>query len=175
MRYAAVLLICIAAAIRSAPGQGTIVLDSPRDDRRARSAVASRGDLGPARDSYDAFVTEVQSFQRSDILRVFGPPLSRKPDAAVLPIFGPRAYSVPGIMIRPSGGFFAVGDSGYVEIQFDGEHSVAAVLYFRADESFVPLRSASDFEARLSWDLRRLEQVRHWWAEHSRSAPRPNT
>jgi hypothetical protein len=175
MRRASVLLICVAGAIHAACGQGTIILDSPRDDRKARADVAGQKELEAPRGVYDAFLTQLRTFSRSEIIRICGAPLSSRPDSAILPVFGPRAYSVPGMMIRPSNGFFSVGSEGFADIQFDGEHVVAAVLYFRADESFVPLRNTEDLAARLSWDVRQLEQVHHWWAERSRSAPHPNT
>jgi hypothetical protein len=46
---------------------------------------------------------------------------------------------------------YAIGDIGYVEFysQIDGENIQTAVIHFRADEKFVPLKSTNDFPKRL--------------------------
>ena len=45
---------------------------------------------------------------------------------------------------------YAIGDIGYVEFysQLDGENVQTAVIYFRADNKFVPLKSTNDFPKR---------------------------
>jgi len=75
---------------------------------------------------------------------VLGAPLgTRAPEAAVRPIFGPRAMSVPGIWPDPRGGFFAIGDVGSDSVKRvaaavgDGAQVVAALHRFlqKADSS----------------------------------------
>ena len=62
-----------------------------------------------------------------------------------------------------------LGNLGYVELYYqnDGQHIQTALIYFRADEQFVPLKSTNDFEKRLQWDRNRLAAVEVWLQEHS--------
>jgi hypothetical protein len=41
-----------------------------------------------------------------------------------------------------------------------------AVLYLRADNQFVPLKSADDFVARLRWEMNQFEAVKKWLNEN---------
>jgi hypothetical protein len=63
---------------------------------------------------------------------------------------------------------YAVGDIGYVEIysHLDGEKVQTAVIYFRADDKFVPLKSTNDFTARLAWDTAKFDALKKWFDLH---------
>ena len=95
-----------------------------------------------------------------------GPQLDHHPASLVLPIFAPAGGTNCGgsMMMMVSGmhtgdpardkshtDLYAIGDIGYVEFysQIDGENIQTAVIYFRADEKFVPLKSTNDFPKRL--------------------------
>ena len=60
---------------------------------------------------------------------------------------------------------YAVGDIGYVEFysQLDGERVQTAVIYFRADFVFAPLKSTNDFSARLVWEQIKLDHLKEWF------------
>jgi hypothetical protein len=62
----------------------------------------------------------------------------------------------------------AVGDIGYVEFysKLDGEKVQNAVIYFRADDKFVPLTSTNDFAKRLEWDKAKFDALNEWLDAH---------
>jgi hypothetical protein len=41
-----------------------------------------------------------------------------------------------------------------------------AILYFRADKDFVPLKSADDFDRRLQWDDKHFALIKQWLKVH---------
>jgi hypothetical protein len=112
-----------------------------------------------------------------------GPKLDHHPANLVLPIFAPAGGSNCGgsMMMMVSGAhtgdpardkshtdLYAIGDIGYVEFysQLDGENVQTAVIYFRADDKFVPLKSTNDFAKRLEWDKAKFEALKEWLDAH---------
>ena len=93
-----------------------------------------------------------------------GPALARHPADIVLPMFIPETMMVSGLHSpEPAGNknhtdLHAVGDIGYVEFYYanDGERLETALLYFRADDKFIPLVSTNDFAKRLEWEKAQL-------------------
>ena len=59
---------------------------------------------------------------------------------------------------------YAIGDIGYVEFysKLDGERVQTAVIYFRADFVFTPLKSTNDFAARLAWEENKFDALQEW-------------
>jgi hypothetical protein len=112
-----------------------------------------------------------------------GPQLDHYPASLVLPIFAPAGGTNCGgsMMMMVSGihtgdsardkshtDLYAIGDIGYVELysQLDGENVQTAVICFRADDKFVPLKSTNDFPKRLEWDKARFDALKQWLDAH---------
>jgi hypothetical protein len=77
-------------------------------------------------------------------------------------------HSTDSAQNRSHTDLYAVGDIGYAEIysHLDGEKVQTGVIYFRADDKFVPLKSTNDFTARLAWDTAKFEALKSWFASH---------
>jgi hypothetical protein len=112
-----------------------------------------------------------------------GPKLGQHPADLVLPVFASQGGTNCGgrLMLMVSGlhstdpalnkshtDLYAVGDIGYVEFysQLDGEGVQNALIYFRADNKFVPLKSTNDFTARLAWDTAKFDALKTWFDSH---------
>ncbi|MCX6904114.1 MAG: hypothetical protein NTW03_11700 [Verrucomicrobia bacterium] len=112
-----------------------------------------------------------------------GPQLDHYSANLVLPIFAPAGgTNCDGRMMMWVSGMhtgdpardkshtdlYAIGDIGYVEFysHLDGEKVQTAVIYFRADDKFVPLKSTNHFSARLAWDTARLDALKRWFDSH---------
>jgi hypothetical protein len=169
VRTLTIVLLWLSCQIAHVHGQGFVLLDSPHDDFKARLDIekAHEKDLAAPAKTYEELITRLQNYQASDIKRIFRSE-TQQPDAAVRPIFGGRWSGLPGIIIDFHRGWYAMGDVAFVEYCFDGDAVLSAVLYFRSDDSFVPLRGEADFKKRFQWDLDRLHQVQRWIEEHPR-------
>lgn len=112
-----------------------------------------------------------------------GPKLEHHPDDLILPLFAPAGGSnCSGTMAMIVSGLhhnepernksrtdlYAIGDVGYVELysHVDGQKVQTAVIYFRDDYMFVPLKSTNDFAARLQWEQTKFDAVKEWLDEH---------
>src|SRR5437667_9678898 len=130
-------------------------LIEPRDDLKTRQAVRQRAELKPLADQYTQLVQSVMVQRPTRAIEViFGPVLSAPPENRVLPLFAPKEVILPDSRSgnAPNNDhidFHAMGEAGFVQFYFgpDGESLHGAVLYLRADDQFVPLRSADDFAA----------------------------
>ena len=62
----------------------------------------------------------------------------------------------------------AVADIGYIEFFYDvdGQSIQTAVIYFRADDKFVPLASTNDFSKRLEWEKAKLNDLEKWLSDN---------
>ena len=60
------------------------------------------------------------------------------------------------------------GNLGYIEFYYTMPGAVqAAVIYLRADDKFVALKSTNDFSKRLEWDKSKFEAVKKWLEDHA--------
>src|SRR5262249_23779929 len=106
------------------------------------------------------------------------PNLRQRPADVVVPIF---ALTGRGVMMSVSGlhspdqtqnkshtDLHAVGNIGYLEFysQLDGEKVQTALIYFRSDSAFIPLKSTNDFSARLEWERKKFASLREWFDRH---------
>jgi len=146
-------------------------------------------DMRSQAEEYNSLIdTRLLPLKIADAAKCFGPvvvttpfkssdPFSKGytlPDDLVTPIFAPSMFMRSGL--APSNpaddkrhtDLHAIGDLGYVEIYYgiDGEDTETALLYFRADKSFVPLKSTTDFNLRLKWDQERLGLIGQWFDQH---------
>jgi hypothetical protein len=62
----------------------------------------------------------------------------------------------------------AISNIGYVEFfySWNGTNIENAVIYLRADEQFVPLKSTNDFPRRLEWEKVKFTALNKWFDEH---------
>jgi hypothetical protein len=103
-----------------------------------------------------------------------GPELNQYPVDLVLPIFVGTGMMVSGLHTgdpakdKSHTDLHAIGDIGYVELyyQLNGESIQTAVIYFRADVQFVPLKSTNDLPKRLAWDKGKFDALKEWLDAH---------
>jgi hypothetical protein len=103
-----------------------------------------------------------------------GPELGQHPADLVLPIFVGTGMMVSGLHTgdpakdKSHTDLHAIADIGYVEFyyQLDGESIQTAVIYFRADDKFVPLKSTNDLPKRLAWDKGKFDALKEWLDAH---------
>jgi hypothetical protein len=103
-----------------------------------------------------------------------GPELDQHPADLVLPIFVTTWMMVSGMHTgdpakdKSHTDLHAIGDIGYVEFYYhlDGESIQTAVIYFRADDKFVPLKSTNDLPKRLAWDKGKFDALKEWLKAH---------
>ena len=112
-----------------------------------------------------------------------GPSLGHRPADCVLPVIasgggtncgGPMMLMVSGLHSndptknKSHTDLYAIGDIGYVELysHLDGEKVQTAVIYFRLDFAFIPLKSTNDFSARLAWEKNKFEALKEWFNGH---------
>jgi len=130
---------------------GTIVmfLPNPQDDSQTHHELSKREELKPvAAELWDLVENRICPLRRDDIDRIFGPALSEPPKDMVLAIFAPNIIVVDG-MGTPE--FHAIGASGYIEFFYPKSGNTNLIQwgwFHRADDNFVPVRSADDFEKR---------------------------
>jgi hypothetical protein len=112
----------------------------------------------------------------------FGACLSHRPADRVLPIVASGGgTNCGGMMIMVSGlhtgdptrdknhtDLYAIGDIGYVEFysHLDGEKVQTALIYFRSDSAFIPLKSTNDYPARLEWEKNQFGALKDWFDQH---------
>jgi hypothetical protein len=151
-----------------------VPLFESRDDLKTRQAIRHRAELKPLADEYTQLIQSLLVPRPlPDIDAIFGPVLRPPPGERVLPVFAPEEVLLPDIRqgTVPNNGhadFHALGEVGFVEFYFgpDGVSVQGAVLYLRADDQFIQLRSGDDFPERLRWEKSRLEGVIKWLNEH---------
>ena len=160
------------------------MLDAPQDDRMARRGVHDRPELKPLDAAYSELVqTRFWPLKLDNITKVFGPKIEtvanrygtglKHPANLVLPVLVPDGMGLSGLGGDPARDKYhtdlhVIGDIGYVAFyyQADGESLQTAVVYFRADDKFVPLKSTNDFSKRLEWDKARFTALKKWLDEH---------
>ena len=167
------------------PAKGVLidVLEAPHDDPAIRKSVQKRAEAKRLNKEYNAVLERYFFGLRSSRARtVFGPRLRQLPRSRVLPVFIPTWIGLSGA-VDPStpdkrhSAIYALGDTGYVDLYFhrDGKRLETAVLYFRPDRSFVPLKSSSDISPRIAWEKKKWAVVKDWLRRTSAwNAKRPN-
>jgi hypothetical protein len=106
--------------------------------------------------------------------RASGPTVTRHPADLVLPLTVPETAWVSGLHTshpewnRNHTDLHTIGDAGYVEFYFanDGQRLETALVYYRADEKFVPLLTTNDFARRLAWEWGKFLQVKKLLEDH---------
>jgi len=187
----ALLLSGLCRASFAQTGQTVFNINYDQDDHTAREGVYGRAELKPLQDSYSEIIETRLLFLTSDMLpTIFGPKFPsprmgwRPADPAdlVLPLFGHGnmfdgdishmnkmilhgAFNINGYDL------YSVGNCGYIEFFEDGGGATAAaVIYLRADDKFIPLKSTNDFSKRLEWDKAKFNALIKWLDEHAPKA-----
>ncbi|MGD0411176.1 MAG: hypothetical protein ABSC18_05685 [Verrucomicrobiota bacterium] len=185
---AAGFLVC--GLCQSTFAQIVFPIAAPHDEVLARAGVGDRPELQRLHDEYwDLINTHFRPRQLAEVTKIFGSALGTLtnatggdgdalplPDDRVLPIFakkgtwpGPLFMSVAGVL---SGSehtdLHAVGGIGYVQLfyGYDGKSVQNALVYFRADEQFVPLATTNEFSKRLAWEKAKFDALKGWLDEH---------
>jgi len=120
---------------------------------------------------------QVGPLHMKDIDAFFGPKLEGKPDDRVKPLFVPMEIMESGLTPINENhrhvDFHAIGDIGYLEVHYgwDGESVATAVIYLRANDKFVPLKSTNDIPHREAWDKARFEVLKSWLDVHLPKPP----
>lgn len=111
-----------------------------------------------------------------------GPSLSHCPADRVLPVLASGGGTNCGGMTMMVSGLhtgdpaknksrtdlYAIGNIGYIELysHLDGEKVQTALIYFRSDSAFVPLKSTNDYSARLEWEKNKFGALKDWFDQH---------
>jgi hypothetical protein len=113
--------------------------------------------------------------------RCDGPQLTDYPADLVLPLFASTGQCGGPMMICISGihssnpkenhnhtDLYDAGGLGYIELysQNNGERVQLALIYFRSNAQFVPLKSTSDFPQRLEWEKAKFAALTQWLENH---------
>jgi len=104
----------------------------------------------------------------------WGVKLEKYPTNLVVPIFAHDSMGIGGLhstdpaQNKNHTDLHAIGDIGYVEFlyQHNGEDVYVPIVYFKADEKFVPLKTTNDFTARFEWEKAQFEKLNKWFDEH---------
>lgn len=170
-----VIAVCLSVVV-VLPAYGAIVepLDAPQDSREIRDAIKEDPEVASLRHDYNTFQeAHLWPLLASETVAVFGKKLSKLPRGYVLPVFEPLMFVTTGLLDgskpdKTHRDLYAIDQLGYVELVFnqDGERLHAALLYFREDTDFVPLKSKADLTARLNWERKKWELVKNWLVEH---------
>lgn len=181
-------LLAVAMGVFSQTCLGVIffLFDAPYDERKARGAILERPELKALQDDYNKVIeTRISTLGISDFTAIFGPPIKSNgsmfgsdtslpppphPAGLALPLFAPVGAGISGLHStnaadnRDHIDLHAIGGLGYLEVYYsiDGTNVQQAVLYLRADQDFVPLKSTNDFAPRLAWDEKRFAAVKNW-------------
>jgi hypothetical protein len=175
-------------------------LEAPQDDLLARDAVSHRPELKPLETALSEICqTCLLPRNSAEIAKIFGPALysatnwwadsrdsagnpteSRRPKLdkypadIVLPLFIPVEQGVSGLQLSNKNhtDLHLIGDLAYAEFYYksDGETPMMVVLYFRADDKFVPLKSANDFPERVAWEKTKMNALAKWFDDR---VPKP--
>lgn len=163
------LRIAALLGLLSQPAVGTILmpLPAPQDDPQIRYPLSQRQELKPsAAELWDVVENRICPLGRAGIDRVFGPALREPPKDMVLPIFAPDDVWVDGTCSE----FHAIGELGYIECYYSVNGDTNALLqwgwFHRANDKFVPIKSAVDFDKRLDWDKAELAGLIKWLDDH---------
>ena len=150
-----------------------ILLASPQDDHAACRAVLGRSELQSFREECQQLINlRIELLSSSEATNVFGPPIATPTDM-VLPIGESSELLLSGALPRGVQSkrhtdLYAIGDIGYLKAFYSlyGTNIENAVLYERADDQFVPLRSEDDFFRRLAWDQTTFARMTNWLNTH---------
>ena len=180
-----IIVIVLVAILGRCVAFGVIItlIDAPQDDLNVSgdldgSKLRVHPELQSLTDDYSKLLhVRVWPLKMKDIDAFFGPKLKGKPDDRVKPLFVPMVIMESGL--SPTTGdhrhvdFHAIGDIGYLEVHYgwDGESVATAVIYLRADDKFVPLKSTNDITHREAWDKARFETLKIWFDDHLPKPP----
>jgi hypothetical protein len=177
-----VVLLCVLLA-QTAPAPIIELLDAPGDSEKVRKSIEEKPEVVALRKDYFAFQDKYfWPLLNNEMEAIFGRRLNSTksitelpdlPTAYVLPSFQSTEFITTGIVDvsqpqRRHVDYYRVGDLGFVEFVFhqDGERVHAAVVYFRPDAQFVPLRSKKDLARRIAWEKKKWERIKSWIIQH---------
>jgi hypothetical protein len=177
-----VVLLCVLLA-QTAPAPIFNVLDAPGDSEKVRKSIEEQREVVALRKDYFAFEEKYfWPLLNNQMQAIFGrrlnstksiPELPELPAPHVVPSFQSTQFVTTGIVDvsqpqRRHVDNYRVGDLGFVQFVFhqDGERVHAAVVYFRPDAQFVPLRSKKDLPRRIAWEKKKWERTKSWIIEH---------
>jgi hypothetical protein len=178
-----VILLCVLLA-QTAPAPIIEILDAPGDSEKVRKSIEENPQVVALRKDYFAFQDKYfWPLLNSEMGTIFGRRLkstkgititeSDLPAVYVLPSFQSSEFITTGVVDvsqpqRRHVDYYRVGDLGFVEFVFhqDGERVHAAVIYFRPDAQFVPLRSENDLARRIAWEKKKWERIKSWIIQH---------
>jgi hypothetical protein len=177
-----VVLLCVLLA-QSAPAPIIELLDAPGDSEKVRKSIEEKPQVVALRKDYFAFQDKYfWPLLNNEMETIFGRRLKSTkgitelpdlPAPYVLPSFQSTEFITTGFFDvsqpqRRHVDYYRVDDLGFVQFVFhqDGERVEAAVIYFRPDAQFVPLRSKKDLARRIGWEKKKWERTKSWIIQH---------
>ena len=177
----AVAWLCLVFFATAASAEILYIVEAPQDDMVLRSSLSERPEYKALRAECERLIQErIWPLGLADAARVFGLVLATEPADRVLPAFEEEGATTGGVFAgegKPQQHVdtHAIADLGYVRIFYnpDGITVGSAVFFLKADEQFVPLRTAADLPGRLAWDRLHFAALKRWVEEHT-PAPKPH-
>jgi hypothetical protein len=177
-----VVLLCVLLA-QTAPAPIIEILDAPGDSEKVRKSIEEKPQVVALRKDYFAFQDKYfWPLLNSEMGAIFGRRLKSTkgitelpdlPAGYVLPSFQSSEFITTGVVDvsqpqRRYVDYYRVGDLGFVQFVFHqyGERVHAAVVYFRPDAQFVPLRSENDLARRIAWEKKKWGRIKSWIIHH---------
>ena len=169
------LAILIASSlVHSSFGMIIWTFDAPHDDQRLREAALPGPAARALRDEFNEFQERrIWPITCSDIKAALGATMEAVPKDRVLPIFESTCVMLSGLRSRAEpdkshADVYAIGDIGYLEVHYhqNGEKVETALLFYRPDADFVPLKALDNLMPRLDWELKKLKLAEKWLAQH---------
>ena len=151
---------CLASVLQSIP--------LPLDDGAAKLAVwnaaGTTEQIKADRIPYWALEEQLRKLPESKLKALFGASVEAVPAGYVLPVQQHASVGFSGLGYRGQmrSYFIPIADLGGVLVYPCGDQDFisAVVLFLKTDADFIVLRTASDYPARRTWDLRRTEAMR---------------
>jgi hypothetical protein len=147
----------------------------------------NKDEIAAARKEEGAFQESLRSLGEAGFDAVFGtpaetliwknkkedPPITRVLPGYAVPVFWWSAVGFSGLGYRGNheSRFYKISDIGSV-LMFpygDGKFVSAVLVCLKIDGAFVPVRSASDYRARMEWDIAKLKRLKLWVEEQAKS------
>jgi len=173
------LLGCVMLALAGADiSRASVMLevDCAPDDLNARVQIweteSNKVEIADARKEHWDFKRRLSSVGEDKFESLFGKPSEKVPAGYAIPVFTHSGVGISGFCynsVPPS--FYSISDLGGVLIYpyGDGKKVCASLVYLKIDEKFTPVRSPSDYRARMDWDTAKLNRLRAWVEEQAKA------
>jgi hypothetical protein len=176
-RWLFILMFGSCLILSATPAQAEVTTSIGEFDAYEEMAIGSVIELPEVQDftkQLHMFEHKLRELSSEEQTIIFGSPKNMPPKAYVRPIFAPRSFTVGGVGFErfSKHSFYIIDDIGGVEIweakygegvPLSGGTVRVALIYFKADDSYVPFHSSKDVKGCLTWDTERFQIFVSWF------------